>query len=134
LATIRVGDVEEHEPRHIALESFLDNGNASHVFLIERAEKCGASFEYGSEKPYESFDAFWTAAFRRPSRNLDVNWATCEFAGSSLKEGVDMFGTIDFGDNAKAIGRQSLYLNHQHIVPNHRPLEARIAAGMLLKL
>ena len=82
--------MKEHEPCHIAFESFLDDGNASHLLLIERAEECGASLEYGFEIVDEPSDAVRTAAFQRPPRHRNVSRAAPELADMSLKDGVDM--------------------------------------------
>jgi hypothetical protein len=87
--TIRVADVKEHEPRHVALESLFHNGDAGQLPLFERTEKCGTAFQNGLEEVEEPLHAVWTPALRRPTGHIDIDWATREFAGANVEEGVD---------------------------------------------
>ena len=89
-SAIRSADVQEHEPRHIALESLFDNGNANELLVVERTQECGATFQNGLEEIEERLDAVRTAALRQPTWDIDIDRATREFTGSNLKEGVDL--------------------------------------------
>ena len=69
-------DMQEHQPRHITLEVFLDNGNTSHSVSNERSEKRGTASEDGSKVIDEAHDTVRTAALPIPSSYVNIDSTT----------------------------------------------------------